>query len=206
MDKRTKNTIATYDRVAQTYSATNRTSNFWGREYKAFKRSLPKGKILEIGCGGGRDAMWFLKQPTYVYLGTDLSLGLLRVAKKINPKGKFRYLDLYHLSFPSQSFDGIWSAATLLHVPKRRLPKVLRNIHRMLRPNGVGCITIKEKRDVDEKTIRQNKYGGEERFFAFWTKRDFMALLQRSGFAVLQTYRKTEEENIWLSFIFRKPK
>ncbi|MDP2789680.1 MAG: class I SAM-dependent methyltransferase [bacterium] len=204
MDKRTKNTIATYDRVAQAYAATNRTTDFWSREYKAFNSLLPKGRILEIGCGGGRDAIWFLKQPNYTYLGTDLSRGLLRVAKRVNPKGNFRYLDLYDLTFPSRSFDGVWSAATLLHVPKRRLPRVLKNIHRILRPGGIGCITIKERRNVDEVTIKKNKYGGEERFFAFWSKYEFMSLLRQAGFNVLQTYRKTEEENIWLSFIFRR--
>jgi SAM-dependent methyltransferase len=46
-------------------------------------------KVLEIGCGSGRDAAEILKR-TNDYVGFDVSEGLLAVARKENPTGIFQ--------------------------------------------------------------------------------------------------------------------
>lgn len=76
-----KQTLDSYNKFAQEWSSSHLTFDLWSDEFKTFSQLLPKGKILEIGCGGGRDARMLAKK--YEYLGTDISSGLLKEAKKI---------------------------------------------------------------------------------------------------------------------------
>lgn len=176
---------------------------FWKEEFDRFSLCLRGRTVLEIGAGGGRDAALFLREK-YSYLGIDASRGLLKVARRNNPTGTFRQMNLFRMTFPAHSFDGVWTMATLLHVPRRRLPKVLQSIHRLLVPHGVLAVSIKEKERVDEAIIEQNKYGGVSRFFAFYRKTEFLRLLRAAGFHVIKSWRKREDKNIWLSFVARR--
>ncbi len=188
MDRRSELTIRSYDRVAKAYNRRNRTTHFWQRELRAFQRRLPGKHILEVGCGAGRDAVQ-LRKHGLDYLGVDASRGLLKIAKRFDPHGKYRQMDLYDLKFPPRSFDGIWTIATLLHVPKRRLPKVLRSLHRLLVPRGIMAVSIKEKRTIGETMIHQEKYGGVDRFFAFYTFTEFSKMLRNSGWKIHETFK-----------------
>ncbi|MEK7636799.1 MAG: class I SAM-dependent methyltransferase [Patescibacteria group bacterium] len=106
MDRHTKTTIDTYNAIAKRYAAANNTSSFWKKEFSLFTRCLRGRTVLEIGCGGGRDAALFLKKK-YRYLGIDASRGLLKVAKQKNPGGTFRQMDLFRMTSPTGSFDGV---------------------------------------------------------------------------------------------------
>ena len=54
-------------------------------QIKAFTSLLPSGaRVLDAGCGGGRDAEIFAKQG-YKVVGLDLSKGMLNEAKKTKP-------------------------------------------------------------------------------------------------------------------------
>jgi ubiquinone/menaquinone biosynthesis C-methylase UbiE len=61
---------------------------------------------LDLGCGTGRDASLFLTGKDYEYTGIDLSTGMIDEAKKLFPKVTFRQMDLSHLEFNNDSFDG----------------------------------------------------------------------------------------------------
>ncbi|MGI9372953.1 MAG: SAM-dependent methyltransferase, partial [Hyphomicrobiales bacterium] len=56
-------------------------------------------------------------------------------------------MDFRELAF-EKPFDGIWAAASLLHVPWPALPDVFNRIARSLRPGGYFTASFKES-DVD---------------------------------------------------------
>lgn len=203
MERRLRLTIQSYNRIAPAYARLNKVSTFWKNEFSLFTRCLRGRTVLEIGCGGGRDAALFLREK-YRYLGIDASRGLLKVAKQKNPGGTFRQMDIFRMTFPTGSFDGVWTMATLLHVPKRRVAKVLRSVHSLLQPAGVLAVSVKEKKGVDEAFIEQDKYGGVGRFFAFFTKTEFTNILHSAGFRIIRSWRKQEDSNTWLSFVARR--
>ncbi len=200
MDLRTKQTIEAYDKIAPKYATTNRMFHFWKDELDELHRQIHGNRVLEIGCGGGRDAHDLL-QAGFDYIGTDASKGLLALAQKLNPKGTFKKMSFYDLRFPAHQFDAVWSIATLLHIPKRRLPKVLRSIRRLLTPQGMFVVSMKEKSNVDEQVITQEKYGGVTRFFAFYSKNEFRNILREHGFRVIKQFQKSEGGNNWMSFV-----
>lgn len=146
-----KKTLKYYDKHAEEWSKDRSplTSSFWDQDVEKFHHFLPKGKIIEIGSGSGREASRLIALK-YDYIGTDLSKGLLGYAKKNNPKGKFLLKNVYDLDFPANFFDGFWTSATLLHIPKSKIEIALKSINRILKQGAVGFISIKENKGISE--------------------------------------------------------
>ena len=200
--------IDTYDRIAPYYGKKN-FGPFWKREFPIFQKLIKGKKIVDLGCGTGRDAVIFLKHK-FDYLGIDLSPGMLKEAKKRAPRGKFKVMDLYKLKLPKESFDGFWASASFLHIPKKRIGTVLRSARALLKDDGVGFISVKEKKKLGEEIIKKDMYDGRvkdtKRFFANYTKMEFTQLLERNGFKLVRFTRKwgPNTKAFWLCFFVKK--
>lgn len=203
MTKLTKDEEATkqnYDKIASIWVPHHLTPKFWGDELDKFHKHLPKGRILEIGCGGGRDARE-LTELGYDYIGTDVSTGLLAEARKNNPGVRFEEKSVYDLDF-TEKFDGFWCAAVLLHIPKKRIDEALKAIKRNVKIGGVGFIAIKEG-DGEKMDHSSDKDGGD-RFFAYWQNEEFKKVLTKNGFEILhQNYMPMSKRTKWLCYIVK---
>ncbi|WP_085899509.1 class I SAM-dependent methyltransferase [Kiloniella majae] len=106
---------------------------------------LAKPKILELGSGSGRDAQVFLTHGFDVTL-VDGSAELAKIAKERTGQNVL-VMDFADLDFEAEfsgEFEGIWAAASLLHVPSDQLPGVLQSVERGLQRNGVFVASFKE--------------------------------------------------------------
>jgi ubiquinone/menaquinone biosynthesis C-methylase UbiE len=83
----------------------------------------PGSRILDVGCGSGRDMAWMEAQGLRT-TGIDLSSGMLAQARQ-RVRGEVWQMDMCHLTFPEASFDGIWCSSSLLHVPQALAPDAL---------------------------------------------------------------------------------
>lgn len=190
-------TIASYDRTAKEWTRNHSTADFWASEFTRFKTYLPKGKILELGAGGGRDARLFI-DGGYYYIGTDVSGGLLEQARIANPTGLFLRQSIYNLVFPKDYFDGFWASAVLLHIPKNRLKEALEKINHVTRKSGIGFISIKEGQG--EKIEEDLEYG--EKLFSYFSDEEFATYLYDCNFDVLWHQRRPmSEKTIWLTYL-----
>jgi ubiquinone/menaquinone biosynthesis C-methylase UbiE len=199
-----KLTVDAYDKIAEEFSRRNGVS-LYGKEYDLFGSLLKKGTVvLEIGCGTGRDAEELVNRG-FDYTGMDASEGMLAIARERVKTGKFMLGDFYHLDFPDGAFDGFWAAASFLHVPKKDIDVVLGEATRILKPEGIGFISLKQKTTMDEGYIKEEKAGGIERYFAFYSQDEIEGILKRNHFEVLQTTTLTEKDGtIWLCCFIRK--
>lgn len=164
-----------------------------------YQRFLPllsaNAYILDAGCGSGRDAFFF-KQNGFQISAFDASPELARIASEHlqSPVAVSTFLDLN----VQEQFDGIWCCASLLHVPRNELPRVLQKLHQALRINGVMYMSF--------------KYGEEERiqngrFFSDQTQDTLFPLLM--GFEVCESWvtadqRPDRQHEKWLNVIVRK--
>lgn len=91
-------------------------------------------RVVEIGCGNGRDAREILNH-TSDYLGIDISSEIIRLAKESLPEvsSKFIVADVEDFEFPER-IDIIFSFASLLHTPREKLQEVLQNMLSALNP------------------------------------------------------------------------
>lgn len=168
----------------------------WQKELDQLKDVLPSGKILELGTGPGIHAEQIIKAG-YDYLGTDISQGLLKVAKERNPNAILLQKSIYDLDFPENSFNGFWTVATLLHIPKSRIDEALKKIHYLVKNGGVGFIVIKAGKGEE---IEKPEEGGE-RLFVYYSQDQFKKVLERNNFKVFSSrIWKKSKKTTWLIY------
>lgn len=112
----------------------------------------PGGHILDAGCGSGRDSLAFLERG-YRVTAFDASPSLAAMAERHSGL-PVRVLRLQDLEW-SQTFDGIWACASLLHVPAAELPEVMGRLAGALRPGGVLYASFKYGRGERERQGRR---------------------------------------------------
>ena len=132
-------TLRFYADIAAVYAT--HASAPTGEPLTAFLAAIhASGKILELGCGNGRDAAHMLS------LGFDVDAtdGTPELAAEAEKRlGKpVRILGFENLD-DHAAYDGIWACASLLHVPAERLGDILARIHRALRPGGIFTASFK---------------------------------------------------------------
>ena len=195
-------TINYYDQQAPQWASEHgghEEKSYWEKQMARFKEFLQDGKVLEIGSGAGKDAKALIAMG-YEYTGTDASKGLIDVAQARNPKAVFVNEAVEDLSFPSDSFDGFWTAATLLHIPKDQIDIALQKIKGVCKTGAVGFISLKEGEGEKEDT-------NTGRWFAYYSKEEFTEVLKRNGFEVVDFELREESrpgQPNWLAFFVKQ--
>ena len=154
------NTLDYYNKNSEEYF--NSTLNVdMTNTYKEFLKLVPEGgKILDLGCGSGRDSMNFIKL-VYEVTAVDGSKELAKWASVLLGKevivSTFEELEL------KEKFHGIWACASLLHIKREDLKIVLNNLYNNLDDNGVFYMSFKygEKEYVDDKNRYFNCFTDE---------------------------------------------
>ena len=127
-------TITYYNQNAEEYF--NNTVNVSMQElYDQFEAYLkPGNKILNLGCGSGRDSRYFLSKG-YDVVSVDESKEMCRLAEKYIGRG-VRNITFAELDYNNE-FDAVWASASLLHISKNNLPEILRKIYCALMSHGI---------------------------------------------------------------------
>ena len=152
---------------------------------KLLIQTFPKNfKLLEIGCGSGRDAA-FMAKNGYEVIAIDGSTKIINEAKKLHPQLKDK---LFSKTLPNdlcfdEKFDGIYSIATLMHLSKDNLKKSVSRIYNLLNENGRLLMSISLFRD----DIDENGFDGKGRFFLVLNLEEWVALLESHGFKNIKT-------------------
>lgn len=154
------NTLDYYNKNSEEYF--NSTLNVdMTNTYKEFLKLVPEGgKILDLGCGSGRDSMNFMK------LGYEVTAvdGAKELAKKASVLlGKEVIASTFEELELKEKFHGIWACASLLHIKREDLKTVLNNLYNNLDDNGVFYMSFKygEKEYVDDKNRYFNCFTDE---------------------------------------------
>jgi SAM-dependent methyltransferase len=100
----------------------------------------PGGRVLDAGCGSGRDARAFLRRG-YAVTAFDASPELARLASGVvgQPVGVLRFQDVAY----EEAFDGVWACASLLHLPRAGVRDAVGRLVKALVPGGVLYVSFK---------------------------------------------------------------
>lgn len=165
----------------------------------------PGATILDLGCGPGRDAAYFVSK-NYRVIGIDISPQMIALAKKSVPQASFIISDIESLNLKNNSVDAIWASASLLHVSKQAMPGVLDSLYRTLKPGGILYVSM--KKGSGEEITADPRYGGVEKFWNYTTEEELANLLTHHGFQILQqnTHAKSTsyQTHPWISILSKK--
>lgn len=109
--------------------------------YQPFLAELLEGaRILDVGCGSGRDTLAF-KKKGYQVDAIDYSEELVKKASRLT--GISIKLKSFYEVDDYEAYDGIWACASLLHCERTRLKEVIGKLLSALKPNGVIYMSFK---------------------------------------------------------------
>jgi ubiquinone/menaquinone biosynthesis C-methylase UbiE len=125
------------------------------RESQFIKKHLQRRtNILDVGCGIGIFEQTLNQLPI---TGLDIDPLFLEEAKQ-RSRNRFVHGDVTNMEFETESFDGVFSVTTLEFIPD--LPLALKEIHRVLKPNGkiVFLILNTKSNYFQTQSDRANSY------------------------------------------------
>jgi SAM-dependent methyltransferase len=155
-------------------------------------------RVLDFGCGPGRDLKVF-KDLGHEAVGLEGAERFVESARDYS--GCEVWLqDFLSLQLPPEYFDGIFANASLFHVPRQELPRILRELWAALRMEGV--LFSSNPRGDNEEGWSGERYG----VYYDWER--WRELVTAAGFAEITHYYRPpglpREQQPWLASLWRK--
>jgi len=193
----------------------NKLSNPWSKNRQEkiprIKKFLKgkKGKILDLGCGSGRN---FYKIKYTKFYGVDFSKEMIKLAKVYAKENKIsaelKTAEAYKTGFKDNFFDSaIFNAVLHCIDSKEKRKKSVEELFRVLKPNSYAVVSVwsrnyKKLKDKPQEckiswTFNGKKY---ERYTYIFSKKELEDLFKNAGFKIIKS---TEDNNIVL--IVKKP-
>lgn len=165
-----RTTIKSYDEIAEEYC--EKTLKGGDREFqekmleKTLKMLSPEPRVIDLGCGDGRDTA-FMRKKGADAVGIDLSSAMVSLARRKHRDDAFFQADMRDTIFPDDTFHGAWASASIINLPKSELSKAESEIYRILEPNGLFAFSFKvgEGEGFEENGVVE----GYPRYFSYYT-------------------------------------
>ena len=156
-----------------------------------------EGRILDLGCGSGRDTKYFVDLG-YKVDAIDASKEMVRLASIKSG------LEVKHMSFelfsPDLQYDGIWACASLLHVEPKALKSMFVHISHWLNVSGVLYASFKYGDGVRVK---------DGRTFTDMDEHQLKVLLSAADLILKESWvtydQRPERNEKWLNALITKP-
>ena len=205
MSKFREITINSYNKTAEAYYKIVSSFELLP-ELEIFINKVKKnGNILDLGCGPGHHSRVFVDNG-FTVEGIDLSTEMIAIAKKEVTGANFQVMDILDLNFEKESFDGIWASASLLHIPKKNLKSVLNKLKSALTKEGVLYISL--KKGEGSEILKDNRYGGVDKYYVYYRPEEINELLKIVGFEIIENEERSKraiyDTNSWIHVFCKK--
>ena len=190
-------TLAFYNKNAKAFAEETAFVDFKETQDK-FINILQGKRVLDFGCGAGRDSKYFVKAGLDV-VAIDGSAELCQIAESYVgiPVQQMLFQELDDRN----RYDGIWACSSILHLPKEELRSVLMKMLNALTDNGIIYTSFK-----------YGEFEGERngRYFIDFTYESFCEFISDMKGIAIEEYwytgdvRPGREDQKWLNLLLRK--
>lgn len=170
-----------------------------GETLEKFIDYLPEGgAVLDLGCGSGRDSLYFMERGFDV-TAVDGSRELCELAS-IHIGQDVLEMQFSELDF-NEVFDGIWACASLLHITAEDMDDIFGKVIKSLKPDGVLYMSFKHG---DFSGFRNGRY------FNDYKTKEMKDLISRfAEMEILDIWKSSDirnerAEEVWLNVLVRK--
>ena len=139
------------------------------------------GKVCDLGCGPGHVTRYLQEHGADAF-GIDLSPGMIAQARQLNPGIQFCQDNMLALDAAENSWAGIVAFYSIIHIPRADLPKLFREVARVLQPNGLLFLAFHA--GVDEQHVDELWGVKTNLHFYFFHRREIEQYLRSAGFFV----------------------
>ena len=176
---------SSYDRVAEEYARQFSDE----LDQKPFDRKMLDwlaekvkglGVICDLGCGPGQIAC-YLHSRGVKACGLDLSSEMVRRAQRLNPDIRFQQGNMLALTDVADNvYGGIAAFYSIIHIPRPLVVEVLRELRRVLCPEGVLLLTF----HIGQQVIHRDEWWDKEVSldFIFFEREEMKGYLRVAGF------------------------
>ncbi|OUQ65610.1 SAM-dependent methyltransferase [Eubacterium sp. An11] len=191
-------TIEYYNKNAEHFMEETVTADFTAIQEMFLSLLPPGGRILDFGCGSGRDTLAFLKRG-YQVDATDGSTEMCKLAAEYTGI-PVRQMQFQELSV-REHYDGIWACSSILHLPENELKNVIGKMETALNRCGIIYASFKYGTFAGERN---------ERYFTDFTEESFETFVKQiKGLKIKKMWitgdvRVGREKEKWLNILLRK--
>lgn len=161
-----------------------------------FIECVGNGKVLDAGCGPGRDTEYFIENGLDA-VGIDLAEGMIENAKQ-NKKGEYHLMDIRNLEFKDNEFDSVWCNTVIQFFSPEEMPDIISELDRVLKPDSHLFINFK----AGEGTFMREKYGSEIKQHLV-SEDKAKEMLERQGYEIIDQ-SKSEVNKLTILNLFCK--
>ncbi|HEX9454785.1 MAG TPA: class I SAM-dependent methyltransferase [Candidatus Binatia bacterium] len=155
-------------------------------------------RILDFGCGPGRDLKIF-RELGHIAIGLEGAERFVAMARDYS-RCEVWLQDFLKLELPAEYFDGIFANASLFHIARQALPRVLTELYAALKINGV--LFSSNPRGDNQEGWSGERYG----CYYDWTR--WRELVGAASFTEIEHYYRPpglpREQQPWLASVWRK--
>jgi SAM-dependent methyltransferase len=196
MDK-TEYTLSYYNSHAEEFANGTVDVEFSHIQNEFIKMLQPGDTILDLGCGSGRDSLYFMEEGFDV-TAIDGSKALCELAEIEIGEEVVHHMRFDQLEF-EDVFDGVWACASLLHVKKNEFENILQKVIKSLVDGGVLYISVKHG---DFEGIRDGRYYSDYRVGEL---KDIIKKYPELELIDIYTKRRSkDDEHSWVNVFVRK--
>lgn len=192
-------TIDYYNKNAKSYFDKTVDAKM-AEQYNIFlKHVKPNGRILDFGCGSGRDSLAFKNMGFEVY-AIDGSEELCKLARQYTGLD-VKCMDFFDLN-DKEFYDGIWACSSILHVQRTRYLELLRKMRDAIRIEGSMYISFADG-------YNEEVYKEDGRYFNDFNENSFIDLANKANLEVIENIKSNSNVQahnnvIWNSFVLKR--
>ena len=166
------NNIEYYNDNAESFfkNTVDADMSLWRDKFESYV--IDGGRVLDAGCGSGRDSKAFM-QHGFSVVAFDASREMCKAASELIGQEVWQ-MRFQEIAFDAE-FDGIWACASLLHVLYAELPDVMQKLYKALKAKGAIYVSFK----YGDGTMIKG-----ERTFSNFSENTVEKLINEAGFEV----------------------
>jgi len=199
MDNKNRKAINIYDNIAEEYS--KNYDSIDGEEDLIFLKTFilhlhPNSHIVDIGCGTGFSAGWFVNKGMKAE-GSDFSSSMINISRRNYPDIPFSVADMRTWK-STKPADAVWAGYSMFHFDQSDFEKTIENIKTYLKPSGIFGLVMQEGQG--EVEVPEPFLPNETIYIHLYSEDELINILRKYGFEILEQKRKIPQHSNEFSY------